>query len=51
MSHHVRLVNGGEVRFAYALDGHLLELSGDKVAISIKPGGKVMFDIMAEPEP
>jgi hypothetical protein len=50
ISHHVRLCNGGKLRFAYALSGELLELSGEQLLISITPEGVCMVGPYRPPE-
>jgi hypothetical protein len=39
VSHHIRFRNGGVFRFAYALSGELLELSGENGSIRVTPEG------------
>lgn len=39
VSHHVRFRSGGLLRFACALTGELLELSGENVSICLSPDG------------
>lgn len=50
VSHHIRLVNGGVIRFAYSLAGDLLELSAEKVLVAWDGDGVVLFDALP-PEP
>jgi hypothetical protein len=42
VSHFIRFVGGGELRFAFSLEGDLLELSGEHVAMSISPDGETL---------
>ncbi len=42
VSHFIRFVGGGELRFAFSFDGNLLELSGEQVAMSISPDGETL---------
>jgi len=41
VSHHVRFRNGGVLRFACAVTGNLLELSGEKLNIRLSPEGVI----------
>ncbi len=45
ISHHVRFRNGGILRFACALTGELLELSGEKLNIRISPEGDIVIGL------
>ncbi len=42
VSHFIRFVGGGELRFAFSFEGDLLELSGEHVAMSISPDGETL---------
>ena len=43
ISHYIRFVNGGEVKFSYNSAGKLLELSGKGVLASIQDGDRISF--------
>jgi hypothetical protein len=43
ISHFIRFVGGGEVRFAFSLDGDLLELSCTGAAMIIRDGNRLFF--------
>lgn len=43
-SHFVRLINGGELHFAYNFDGRLLELKGSYVSFRITPEGACLVE-------
>lgn len=45
VSHHIRLVNGGIIRFAYSSAGDLFELYGEKVIIAWSGDGVILFDL------
>ncbi|MFT3849721.1 MAG: hypothetical protein QM739_13940 [Propionivibrio sp.] len=46
VSHHIRLTNGGLIQFAYELDGHVLELSAERVKIVAQENGTIVFDTL-----
>lgn len=42
VSHFVRFVGGGQLRFAFSFDGDLLELSSDGASLTVSPDGQTL---------
>ena len=50
VSHHVRFVRGGDLRFAFNSRGELIELHSSNLAVSVSPDQRLIFSAGRRPQ-